>query len=198
MPPSDWLSAFTCESVFHEEAGGLVTPARKDRLHLFPITFPHAPQAQPTLLLYPLTHKYPSHPPLLWGPELRLVFVTSALDCPANTLSLLQISASQGLGLLCIKESLVSQLEEEDDAYRQRKLLSNPFHTEVCYSRIPEPLGRNNFFFFFKRKEFFELPSKRGGRMGVTPWVTLGPQRKVWLHLLMLSPPWSVSSMDEG
>lgn len=127
-----------------------------------------------------------------------MVFVTSALDCPANTLSLLQISGSQGLGLLCIKENLMSQLEEEDDAYRQRKLLSNPFHTEVCYSRIPEPLGRNNFFFFFKRKEFFELPSKRGGRMGVTPWVTLGPQRKVWLHLLMLSPPWSVSSMDEG
>ena len=67
MPPSDWLSAFTCESVFHEEAGGLVTPARKDRLHLFPITFPHAPQAQPTLLLYPLTHKYPSHPPSCGG-----------------------------------------------------------------------------------------------------------------------------------
>ena len=40
--------------MFHEEARGLVTPAQKDRLHLFLITFPHAPHTQPALLLYPL------------------------------------------------------------------------------------------------------------------------------------------------
>ena len=95
---------------------------------------------------------------------------------PRLVLSLLRLTVLQ---ISCLFRKYQRLKAEGDDAHRQWNL-SNPSHTEVCYSRIPEPLVGNNFFFLPREKNFFELSSNRGARMGVTAWATLWPQRKVW------------------
>ena len=68
-------------------------------MHLFPITFPHAPrtpQAQPALLLYSLTHKYPNPWPSGGGFEIGSFVVM--LGCLADKPSAASLGVS-GFGI---------------------------------------------------------------------------------------------------